>query len=89
MRSGLAVGLVPHTVVESGTPCWIKILSMAKQQMVNIGVFGGRTSTFGAVRSFGCVVGVNTLTLRKLLGTVPKQKDRPWSDDVQLKIKNL
>uniref|UniRef100_A0A915KYL9 Uncharacterized protein n=1 Tax=Romanomermis culicivorax TaxID=13658 RepID=A0A915KYL9_ROMCU len=35
---------------------------------------------FRAVSSFGCVVRVKTLTSRKPLGTIPKQKDRPWSE---------
>uniref|UniRef100_A0A915J9I5 Uncharacterized protein n=1 Tax=Romanomermis culicivorax TaxID=13658 RepID=A0A915J9I5_ROMCU len=41
-----------------------------------------------AVRSLGCVVRINILRLQKPLGTVPKQKDRPWSDDVLSNIKN-
>uniref|UniRef100_A0A915IRH9 Transmembrane protein n=1 Tax=Romanomermis culicivorax TaxID=13658 RepID=A0A915IRH9_ROMCU len=45
--------------------------------------------TFGVVRSFGCIVGLKTLRRRKPLGTIPKQKDRPWSDDAQSNIKNL
>uniref|UniRef100_A0A915I5G2 Uncharacterized protein n=1 Tax=Romanomermis culicivorax TaxID=13658 RepID=A0A915I5G2_ROMCU len=45
------------------------------------GIGGG---TFGAVSSFECIICVKTLTSRKPLGTVPKQKDRPWSDTVQI-----
>uniref|UniRef100_A0A915KSF0 Uncharacterized protein n=1 Tax=Romanomermis culicivorax TaxID=13658 RepID=A0A915KSF0_ROMCU len=49
----------------------------------------GFYSTIGVVRSFRCVVRIKTLMLRKPLGTVPKQKGRPWSDNVQSYIKNL
>uniref|UniRef100_A0A915IJQ0 Transmembrane protein n=1 Tax=Romanomermis culicivorax TaxID=13658 RepID=A0A915IJQ0_ROMCU len=41
----------------------------------------------GAVRCLGCVC-VKILGLWKLLGTIPKQKDRPWSDNVQSNMKN-
>uniref|UniRef100_A0A915HYZ0 Uncharacterized protein n=1 Tax=Romanomermis culicivorax TaxID=13658 RepID=A0A915HYZ0_ROMCU len=41
--SGVAIGAVPHTVVEGRMRCWIEVLSVAKQQIVNISLFGGGT----------------------------------------------
>uniref|UniRef100_A0A915KW74 Uncharacterized protein n=1 Tax=Romanomermis culicivorax TaxID=13658 RepID=A0A915KW74_ROMCU len=42
-RSRVAIRLEPHAVVEGGTRCEIEILSLARQQIVDIGVFGGGT----------------------------------------------
>uniref|UniRef100_A0A915KJ19 Uncharacterized protein n=1 Tax=Romanomermis culicivorax TaxID=13658 RepID=A0A915KJ19_ROMCU len=44
---------------------------------------------FGAIRSFGWVEHVNVFISQKPLGWVPKQKDQPWSDNVQWYIENL
>uniref|UniRef100_A0A915LAM6 Uncharacterized protein n=1 Tax=Romanomermis culicivorax TaxID=13658 RepID=A0A915LAM6_ROMCU len=43
VRSGVALGMVPHTIVESGGPCRINSLSLANQQIVKVGIFGGKT----------------------------------------------
>uniref|UniRef100_A0A915KBM8 Uncharacterized protein n=1 Tax=Romanomermis culicivorax TaxID=13658 RepID=A0A915KBM8_ROMCU len=43
LQLGVAVCMVPHTIVEGGARFGIHILGVAKQQIVNVGIFGDRT----------------------------------------------